>query len=267
MIKVCRSCNVEHLREYKVRNNKMLHRHQIGRYCSTCDNELFDNLVNMNETVPETRYHEALEHIKRAELIIIIGTNMRTNPTSELIAKRANKLCIVNTRPTSKDGIADLKIHTDPEMLLRLLTSTLNVHVDPFILKQTLLVGTEVITTTKLKLMCKIFVKSNSAIHPVINRIDCTTLAGDTELGEKSITRMNDISEFIFRPVDPATTVVMLKVYFNVLPLNGEATYCTIMYQLNQRESQVTKPGRCQQQFVIEYNATDHSFVVRDGLL
>jgi hypothetical protein len=220
--------------------------------------------------VNEIVYATALEHLKRAELLIIIGTNMRSNPLHDMVQQRATRVLVVNKRPTAKDSIADLKIFTDPLTMLLELTCAMQIHVAPYLLKQKLIIGTETIATAKLKMTCKLVIRGVPELHAAIEKVDCTTFDNGVVLSEKSIVRKN-LTEFAFRQIEKETTQVMLKIYLNVPAVNG-VTVCSVVYMLDQVESgrQTRKPGKRYREFMLEYNAeektcTSHQIEVADN--
>eukprot|EP00696_Hemimastix_kukwesjijk_P000481 gnl/Hemi2/10682_TR3667_c0_g1_i1.p1 gnl/Hemi2/10682_TR3667_c0_g1~~gnl/Hemi2/10682_TR3667_c0_g1_i1.p1 ORF type:complete len:392 (-),score=-72.30 gnl/Hemi2/10682_TR3667_c0_g1_i1:62-1195(-) len=260
-IEVCPTCKTEKLHNSPIRHSLYTHHHFTGKFCATCDDESIDNVIKMFEVVPQANVNIARDHLKAAELVIIVGTNIYLHPLYDLIVRRACNLCVVHKNFTSKDSIADLKINTSAEQFLTALITSYKMSIPAPILSQTLLIGTEVVTTMKLKMLCKVFIRGEKNLHSSICKIDCTQFNGESKIQESSLRRIPGSTEFTFTRIDPSTTYVTLKIHFNFKQNNGANPSVVLKYEFG--EKQHTTVGRVFKTYVIDFNERDFSSTVQ----
>jgi NAD-dependent deacetylase len=82
-----------------------------GESCVKCGGKLRPNVVLFGEMLPEEPWDEALTAIKRADLIIVMGTSLQVYPVNQLPSMTNGKTVIINLEPTEMDKQFDLAIH------------------------------------------------------------------------------------------------------------------------------------------------------------
>lgn len=84
--------------------------------CRDCGNPLRTKLVLFNEQVSRRTLKKALYECKNCDLIMVVGTSLRTYPAAYLpvVAKlRGAKLVIMNSEPTLLDEVADIVVNAN----------------------------------------------------------------------------------------------------------------------------------------------------------
>ena len=100
----CIKCNKSYSAEYVFNSNG------IPR-CTKCNGIIKPNVILYGEMLPEC-YNEALESIKKADMLIVAGTSLTVQPASSLINYFNGKhLVIINNTKTPCDDRADLVIN------------------------------------------------------------------------------------------------------------------------------------------------------------
>ena len=100
----CIKCNKSYSAEYVFNSNG------IPR-CTKCNSIIKPNVILYGEILPEC-YTEALESIKKADMLIVAGTSLTVQPASSLINYFNGKyLVIINNTKTPCDDRADLVIN------------------------------------------------------------------------------------------------------------------------------------------------------------
>lgn len=111
-MEVCPKCKAEYHRDFIVAQPTLLdiksrNSHKTGRFCSQCDTELEDTIVNFNEEIPEERLKRAFGVAEQCDLVITMGSSLKVEPANE-IPLRAKKFVIINLQETPLDDHAEL---------------------------------------------------------------------------------------------------------------------------------------------------------------
>lgn len=79
--------------------------------CTDCSGTIKPDVVLYEESLNEYTLSGAIQHIKKADVLIIGGTSLAVYPAAGLIDYfRGDKLVVINKTPTSRDVCADLVI-------------------------------------------------------------------------------------------------------------------------------------------------------------
>ena len=92
--------------------------------CAKCGEPLKPDMAFADEPLPPD-YNKAHEEANRADLIIVIGTNMLASPTKELL-EHTDTLIIINRTPTAYDQQAKVVINDSPARVMKLLLEELD---------------------------------------------------------------------------------------------------------------------------------------------
>jgi NAD-dependent deacetylase len=116
----CLSCNLQ------VEINDIAADLEKGRapLCAKCGEPLKPDMAFADEPLPPD-YYKAHEEAGRADLVIVIGTNMLASPTKELL-EHVNNLIIINRSPTAYDQQAKVVINDSPARIMKLLLEELD---------------------------------------------------------------------------------------------------------------------------------------------
>ncbi len=85
-------------------------------HCPTCGGVIKPNVILFGEQLPVKPFMAAQDMVRKADLILVVGTSLEVAPASELpmlARKNGAKIIIVNLTPTHLDSIATLVIHAD----------------------------------------------------------------------------------------------------------------------------------------------------------
>merc|ERR1719150_3652419 len=84
-LEYCQSCGNQYLRSFDVTKwQKKRFGRRTGRLCNECNGYLRDSVVAFGENLPEQQLNNAIEHSKKSDLVIIIGSSMRVTPACDL---------------------------------------------------------------------------------------------------------------------------------------------------------------------------------------
>ena len=92
--------------------------------CPKCREPLKPDLVLGGEPLPPD-YYKAHEEANRADMAIVIGANILTSPTKELL-EHIDNLVIINLTPTDYDRQAKVVINDSPARVMKLLLEELD---------------------------------------------------------------------------------------------------------------------------------------------
>jgi len=92
--------------------------------CPDCGEPLKPDVVLSGEPPPPD-YHKAFEEVKRADLVIIIGSNLKTSPADQLPVDNKN-LVIINDTPTNYDRQAKIVTNENPIKVMMMLSEELD---------------------------------------------------------------------------------------------------------------------------------------------
>lgn len=94
--------------------------------CAKCGRRLRPNVVLFGETLPEEAWRKSVEAIKRAELVLVIGTSLEVYPANQLPQLSRGRVVLINKEITGSDGICDMIIHDLAGKVLLLSNEYLN---------------------------------------------------------------------------------------------------------------------------------------------
>jgi len=92
--------------------------------CPDCGEMLRPDVVFSDETLPPD-FHTAKEEVKKADLMVIIGSSMENSPENQLAGECKN-LVVINQGSTVYDRQAKVVIHADLKKVMKLLLEELN---------------------------------------------------------------------------------------------------------------------------------------------
>lgn len=92
--------------------------------CPECGEPLKPDVVLAGEPPPPD-YHQAADEIKKADLMVIIGSGVDTSPADQLPLNQKN-LAIINQSPTEYDQQAKVVIRENPVEVIQLLLEEIN---------------------------------------------------------------------------------------------------------------------------------------------
>ncbi|ELU02773.1 hypothetical protein CAPTEDRAFT_228445 [Capitella teleta] len=143
-IEVCHSCNPpkEYLRLFDVTERTGVRKHQTGRLCSDCGQELRDSIVHFGERSPGLlspyNWEEAAQAADQADLILCIGTSLKVLKKYPCLwsphkpPTQKPELYIINLQWTPKDDGAILKINGKCDVVLKQLLLHLGLTPDAY---------------------------------------------------------------------------------------------------------------------------------------
>ena len=81
--------------------------------CPKCKGIIKPDVVLYGEALDPNDIYEAIAHIKRADLLVVIGSSLRVYPAAGFLDYLNGRLVIINKDATYYDDRADLVIHDD----------------------------------------------------------------------------------------------------------------------------------------------------------
>lgn len=110
----------------------------LGRICDDekCGGKLSKTQTRMNSATPEIPLKISIDHSKKADLAIVLGSSMSVSPFCELPVM-AKKCCIVTLQDTNYDDHVDLKINAKCDEVMKFLVPDIDsfVFTQKFVLK------------------------------------------------------------------------------------------------------------------------------------
>nr|WP_321444741.1 Sir2 family NAD-dependent protein deacetylase [uncultured Cohaesibacter sp.] len=88
--------------------------HAKAPCCPSCGGLVKAAVISFGQAMPEDKMQDALTHIQKCDLLIVMGSSLVVYPAARLpeIAKHYGaKLVIINRDPTPLDDLADLCVH------------------------------------------------------------------------------------------------------------------------------------------------------------
>jgi NAD-dependent SIR2 family protein deacetylase len=112
----CHTCNAE------VSKQQFLAKES----CSVCNGKLRPNVTLFGEALPTKAWDNALHHIQKADLVIVIGTSLQVYPVSQLPKMTKGKTVYINKDVTEKDSYFTLIIEGSARETLMQVNNLLN---------------------------------------------------------------------------------------------------------------------------------------------
>lgn len=134
-MEICEKCQARYVREHDVGGMGF---NYTGNKCdkAICKGKLRDFAVDWDTALPEDIFAKANEEMKKADLVLCLGTSLRIRPAGNMplmVLKKCKtrvepgKIVIVNLQKTHIDKKASLKIHYYCDEVMRLLCADLAV--------------------------------------------------------------------------------------------------------------------------------------------
>ncbi|KAK4125858.1 DHS-like NAD/FAD-binding domain-containing protein [Parathielavia appendiculata] len=152
---VCKNCGKEYIRDFRAVADytTSVHDHRTGRKCTRCGGVLHDTIINFSEPLPARELALALEHARKADLCLVLGSSLTVAPANEVpeaVGKRRQrgggggaKLVICNLQATPLDTMADLRVHAKTDELMVRVMRELELEIPAFSLERRLAVTVE----------------------------------------------------------------------------------------------------------------------------
>jgi hypothetical protein len=139
----CSECKKQYLRDISCRNHKNdVHDHFTGRYCTDCKGKLNDTIINFNEYLMEEVMESCDYHLKKADLIICLGSSLRVSPfAAEHAVVSKISLVICNKQTTPYDDYCKLRVFGQCDELMISTMEKLSLKIPPFVLSRRLKIG------------------------------------------------------------------------------------------------------------------------------
>src|SRR5262249_50292618 len=102
---------------------------------SNCRGKLRDLLLDWDDALPDKDLELALEHSRKADLAICLGTSLRVRPANTIpmsTIKNGGNLVIVNLQKTPKDKYAQIKLQARCDDVMKSLMDALGVEVKTY---------------------------------------------------------------------------------------------------------------------------------------
>jgi NAD-dependent deacetylase len=96
--------------------------------CMDCGGKLRPNVVLFGELLPVHAWEASMEAIRRAELVIVIGTSLQVYPVNQLPSMTSGKIAMINMEPTNQDKQFDLSIYKKAGVALKEVDQLLSPH-------------------------------------------------------------------------------------------------------------------------------------------
>ena len=100
-LELCRKCDRDYMRDFRVRTAQKVHDHDTGRLCDdpNCRGKLYDTIINFNENLRDEDIGTGYAHGYEADLMLCLGSSMRIYPAAgmaEKVLERGKQMVIVN---------------------------------------------------------------------------------------------------------------------------------------------------------------------------
>ncbi len=138
-LEICKNdrCKKQYLRDYDI-NGYSARDHRTGNKCENCGKELYDNIINFGENLPEKELLNGFDHSEKADLCLVLGSSLRVTPAAHMpreTVKNGGKLVIVNLQATPLDDGA-LRINGLIDDVMVRLMKKLDITIPQFTLKR-----------------------------------------------------------------------------------------------------------------------------------
>ena len=135
-LEICKKCNKEYMRDFRVRTAQRVHDHETGRICEddSCRGKLKDSIINFGEDLIEEILDKGFEESTRADLCLAMGSSLTVTPAADMpkTTGKRGKLVIVNLQKTPLDDRAALKINAFCDTVIQMLMQQLDLPIPPF---------------------------------------------------------------------------------------------------------------------------------------
>eukprot|EP01102_Stenamoeba_stenopodia_P010968 TRINITY_DN3350_c0_g2_i1.p1 TRINITY_DN3350_c0_g2~~TRINITY_DN3350_c0_g2_i1.p1 ORF type:complete len:538 (-),score=151.11 TRINITY_DN3350_c0_g2_i1:927-2540(-) len=127
---VCSVCQKEYLRSFNTLNTRTDRwTHFTYRNC-TCGGMLMDTIVHFTENIAKREWDPAVQHARKSDVAVVLGTSMNVQPAASLPDKCLNnggKLYIVNLQRTPYDSTATTKVYANTDKFMSFLIDQLGI--------------------------------------------------------------------------------------------------------------------------------------------
>jgi len=138
-LEICKNekCKKQYLRDYEI-HGYSARDHRTGNKCENCGKELYDNIINFGENLPEKELLNGFDHSAKADLCLVLGSSLRVTPAAHMpreTVRNGGKLVIVNLQATPLDDGA-LRINGLIDDIMVRLMKKLDLTIPQFTLKR-----------------------------------------------------------------------------------------------------------------------------------
>jgi NAD-dependent deacetylase len=81
--------------------------------CATCGGRLISSVVNFGDPLPETELMHANHHVRRCDLMLVLGSSLMVQPAASLVGQALRsgaQVVLVNRGKTPYDRAATLRV-------------------------------------------------------------------------------------------------------------------------------------------------------------
>lgn len=142
-LETCSKCKKEYLRDYDASADYQhsVHDHRTGRKCDDCGGDLLDSIINFSENLPQIPLERAIEHSKKSDLMLVLGSSLTVSPANSMpkkCVKSGGKLVIVNMQRTPLDEISNVRVFAKIDNFMRLVMNRMALEIPTFLLHRRL---------------------------------------------------------------------------------------------------------------------------------
>eukprot|EP00163_Fabomonas_tropica_P023072 TRINITY_DN40353_c0_g1_i1.p1 TRINITY_DN40353_c0_g1~~TRINITY_DN40353_c0_g1_i1.p1 ORF type:complete len:381 (-),score=76.60 TRINITY_DN40353_c0_g1_i1:175-1317(-) len=141
----CTKCKRDYLRDFRVRNNGHVHKHETGRRCDDpkCRGPLVDTIVNFGENLPSRPLRRGIRNSEQADLYLVLGSSLRVTPAADMPAETPGKLVVCNLQRTPLDNRCAMRVHHKCDAFMRIIMDELGLTPPPFKLRRHVAISIE----------------------------------------------------------------------------------------------------------------------------
>jgi len=133
-LEVCTKCEKRFRRDHDL---KQVGLKETGNVCEECGGPLRDQCLDWNQALPEPEYSLAIEHSRKADLSLCLGTSLQIRPAGQLPVRTTRKngkpkpghMAIVNLQETPNDSKATVRIFGYCDQVMELVFQELNIEI------------------------------------------------------------------------------------------------------------------------------------------
>nr|WP_106778963.1 NAD-dependent deacylase [Lysinibacillus timonensis] len=93
--------------------------------CQKCSGKLRPNVVLFGENLPESSWYNSMKEIKKAELVIVIGTSLEVYPVNQLPSTTSGKIAYINLEISNQINSFNLIIRGKAKDILQKINDSL----------------------------------------------------------------------------------------------------------------------------------------------
>jgi len=85
-LEICKSCNRDYMRDFRVRTANKTHDHKTGRKCEACGGDLYDSIINFGEPLIPSILNRAYAEGEKCDVMLSLGSSLRVTPACNIPA-------------------------------------------------------------------------------------------------------------------------------------------------------------------------------------